>query len=311
MKISKKVLIPVFASAMGLAVIGGVSGSVAWYQYNSKVTTNFVGVSVEDKGVLQISEDGSAWTRSIDKTGNPDKMELKPVTFGATADGMEGKDAWMYPEAGAGIGYYGADSEHPNNPHWESATAGTDFVQFDLYFNAYENDSSETGGKKYVQKSVHISDSFIRCLNSTSGAVDTDHIADQAMRIQIDVDGGSSFIIAKAAANTNLYGGLDLDGTGNNDSYHNNPFITLPTGAVVGEEIVYGVDGETQAATAISTYAVGGTELFKTSGTATPVKVTVTMWLEGWAMLNSSAIWAADKTAGCDVQVALEFTTAE
>ena len=161
MKISKKVLIPVFATAMGLAVIGGVSGSVAWYQYNNKVTANFVGVSVTDKGVLQLSETGAAnsFVRSVDKTGSPDKMELKPVTFGKTSEtGAVGKQGWMYPEAGAGVGYY----EHEgNNPGWEKAVEGTDYIQFDLYFNAYENDSSETGGKKYLQKSVYISDYFI------------------------------------------------------------------------------------------------------------------------------------------------------
>ena len=312
MKISKKVLIPVFATAMGLAVIGGVSGSVAWYQYNNKVTANFVGVSVTDKGVLQISESASgSYVRSVDKTTDP-KLKLKPVTFGDTADGVGSKQGWMYPEAGAGVGYY----EHSgNNPGWEKAVKGTDYIQFDLYFNAYENDSSATttNGKKYVQKSVRISDSFIRCLNSSTGAVDANHLADQAARIQLDVEGGSSFIIAKADADIDLYGGLDLDGSGLDDVYYENPFITLPTGAVVGADVVYGVNGEEQHAKAVTTYGTGAsaTELFKTSADENPTKVTVTIWLEGWAMISDSAIWDASKTAGCDVQVALEFTTVD
>ena len=130
------------------------------------------------------------------------------------------------------------------------------------------------------------------------------------MRIQIDGE-GFHHIIGKAASTTALNGGLDLDGSGSNDIYYENPFITLPTGAVVGQEVKYGVEGESQPVVAASSYAVGGTELFKTSGTSTATKVTVTIWLEGWAMISSKAVWDPNKTAGCDVQVALEFATAD
>ena len=307
MKISKKVLIPVFATAMGLSVIGGIGGAVAWYQYNSKVTANFIGVSVTDKGVLQLSENGSTFTRAVDKTNYSSKMQLKPVTFGATADGVGSKQAWMYPEAGAGVGYYGASTEHPNNPHWEQATAGTDYVSFDLFFNAYENDSTEDGGKKYLQKSVYISDNFIRCLDSVNHNEDTEHLANLAMRVQIDVKDGDSFIIGKEAGTTSLYGGLDLDGSGAPDKYYNNPFITLPTGAVAGQDVIYGVNGETQVVTEVDSYK--SIPLFETTGTETPVEVHVTMWLEGWAFIEGSATWDANKTAGCEVQAALEFST--
>ena len=84
MKISKKVLIPVFATAMGLSVIGGISGAVAWYQYNTKVTASFMGVTSADGGVLQVSDDnGSTWKRDIDFGSATSK--LHPVTYGALA----------------------------------------------------------------------------------------------------------------------------------------------------------------------------------------------------------------------------------
>ena len=311
MKISKKVLIPVFATAMGLSVIGGVGGAVAWYQYNSKVTANFIGASVEDKGVLQIGTDAAHLSRAVDKTENP-HLELKPVTFGATADGAVGKQGWMYPEAGAGIGYY---EKAANKPGWEKAVNGTDYLQFDLYFSAYENDSETTGGKKYVEKNVYISNSFLRCLDHTNHTEDANHKAVEALRIQLDVEGGASWIIGKvdSASTTNLYGelGLGTSDPSDHDIYYNDPFITLPEGAVVGEEVEYGVHGETQSVTPVSAYAAGGTALFKTSANSTPVKVTVTIWLEGWAMIDSDAVWDANKTAGCDVQAALQFTTAD
>ena len=67
MKINKKVLIPLFATAMGLSVIGGVSGAVAWYQYNTKVQASFMGVTTADGGVLQIKKStDTAWNSYAD-----------------------------------------------------------------------------------------------------------------------------------------------------------------------------------------------------------------------------------------------------
>lgn len=104
MKINKKVFIPAIATAMGLSVIGGIAGAVAWYQYNSKVSTSFAGATVADTGVLQIGQyqpvvdnqgqpvyvDPNAenpvqqtelvWGRDIVQ---PDIDRLVPVTFGA------------------------------------------------------------------------------------------------------------------------------------------------------------------------------------------------------------------------------------
>jgi hypothetical protein len=104
MKVNKKVLIPLFATAMSLSAIGGISGAIAWYQYNSKVTSSYVGASVADTGVLQIGtyqkvfdENGDpvyvdpqaqnpvqkevlVWGRDLVK---PNADRLVPVTFGA------------------------------------------------------------------------------------------------------------------------------------------------------------------------------------------------------------------------------------
>ena len=309
MKINKKLLIPVFATAMGLSVMGGLGGAVAWYQYNSKVSASFVGASVADTGVLQISEDGSNWTRAIDKTSNP-KMQLRPVTFGNTASGVNG-DAWMYPEAGAGNGYYEATDRMPG---WVKAVEGQDYIQFSLFFQAYQTDTVESSGYKYVQREVYLNNYYLRCLDESGDEITSGKNGDEAMRIQFDLaDQNVHTILAKSAGSTQLHDGLDLDGSGLNDSYHKTPFIDLPSGGVDGAEIVYGnasdADQETKA---ISSYlAAGGQKLFKTSGTSTPVEVVVTIWLEGWAALDNSSLWNAKKASGCDIQVALEFTTGE
>ena len=78
MKFNKKVFIPVLATAMGLSVIGGIAGAVAWYQYNSKVSTSFAGASVADTGVLQIG----TYQKVFDENGDPvyvDPSAANPV----------------------------------------------------------------------------------------------------------------------------------------------------------------------------------------------------------------------------------------
>ena len=99
MKINKKILIPVFATAMGLSALGGISGAVAWYQFNTKVEASFVGASVADGGSLLISKDnGTSWDRSIVFADQAANKKLHPCTFGAmTATGALPSNAYKHP----------------------------------------------------------------------------------------------------------------------------------------------------------------------------------------------------------------------
>jgi len=314
MKINKKILIPVFATAMGLSVIGGVSGAVAWYQYNSKVTSSFIGFSVADTGVLQIKNgESGAWTRAVKNESASNK--LRPVTFGKTDDGIGTKQAWMYPEAGAGKGYYEGAA---NKAGWVKAEKGTDYYQFDLYFNALQTDAAEEDGYKYVEREVYLNNYFVRCLNKTSHEeiTDSSKIAEKALRVQIDVDAQNKHLILgkEAKANLALSGKLDLDASGTADKYHKTPFNVLPDGAEDEAEIVYGVEGDTQTVAAMDDYkGESASKLFKTSGVKdNPVHVVITIWLEGWDLLDSStarAEWNPFTSSDCEVQVAFEFTT--
>ena len=109
MKMNKKIIIPLFSTIAGLSLIGGTSGAVAWYQYNTRVTTSFVGTSVADSGVLQIGykAEGSssiAWGRDNYETGSTNDNKLEPVTFGALGTGNAlPSTAYANPEAGKGL----------------------------------------------------------------------------------------------------------------------------------------------------------------------------------------------------------------
>ena len=117
MKISKKVLIPVFATAMGLSVIGGVSGAVAWYQYNTKVSTSWVGVTSADGGVLQIKKSTDTSWNSYADFGDATEAKLHPITFGAltATSSLEGVTPKKHPQAGV-----------TNPANWDNAVKGTD-----------------------------------------------------------------------------------------------------------------------------------------------------------------------------------------
>ena len=315
MKLNKKLLIPVFATAMGLSVIGGISGAVAWYQYNSKVTASFVGASVADSGVLRIKEGASgSWTRAVERK-TIDK--IRPMTFGYTSEnGVPTTNGWMYPEAGAGNGYYeGTDTM----AGWVKAEEGKDYAQFDLYFDAIQTDpnSADESGYTPVVREVFFNRIILKNSNSATGKNASD-----AMRIQLDIDDTTHLILANSEVTTDLFGELDLDASTTADKYHKTLFNELPAGAVDGGTIVYGEDQKQQVAKDIHDYVQqngdvqighGATPLFSTKGSDSEfTHVVVTIWFEGWAKLESTnprAEWNANNTADYDVQVGLEFST--
>ena len=55
MKISKKIIISSLSTALGVSMVGAISGTVAWYQYNTAVRTSLIGMNVAETGVLEIS----------------------------------------------------------------------------------------------------------------------------------------------------------------------------------------------------------------------------------------------------------------
>ena len=143
MKVNKKIIVPVLSTVMGLSLIGGVSGAVAWYQFNSRVTTSFIGSSVADSGILQIGQmDGSTikWGRDVTETGSTNDNKLLPVTFGVTTESTQAlpDEAYGYPEAGK-----------PLMSQWTKATKGKEYVQYDIYLQAQQADSTKASGLSF------------------------------------------------------------------------------------------------------------------------------------------------------------------
>ena len=205
MKINKKIIVPVLSTVMGLSLIGGVSGAVAWYQYNSRVTTSFVGVASANSGLLQISADGSTWKKDLGLT--PEK-NLIPVTFGETmtANSALPANAYSTPEAGAG---------NYTTKKWQTAVANKDFVQYDIYLQALQLNNAN-GQMERVARDVYLSDIVMNATAATTTAGKAEIV--DALRLHLAVDGGSNFFISKGTVSEMaLSGYLDLDGDGEDD----------------------------------------------------------------------------------------------
>lgn len=314
MKLNKKILVPVLSTVMGLSLIGGVSGAVAWYQYNSRVTASFVGSSVANTSVLQIGTDGANntidWGRDkvFGTTANDNK--LLPVTFGQMAanNALPAK-AFHSPEAGAG----------DYDKGWEEATAGVEYVQFKIYLRAMASDASESSGYKQVAKDVYLSDIVLEDAENSPADIS------EALRIHIAVKNGSNFLISEnKIQNLNLYGPLDLDMVEGSDT----------KGGYAWEEgrdseLEYGHKPDTQSTLGIADIVQARDEnehmpetpnskrICQTPTTG-ETEITVTVWIEGWHKygLNeaASAVWNPFERAGTEndpapIHVGLTFDT--
>ena len=345
MKINKKILIPVFATAMGLSVIGGITGAVAWYQYNSRVTASFVGTSVADTGVLEIGhevvDDNNTPDDTTDDTtsivwgrdfsyNDGSAVNLIPVTFGQLAahNALPSEGAWAYPEAGAGAGYHDetrVNSRGVSLPGWKHAEEGKHYAQFDVYVRATTTDKNadNSGRSNPVDREVFISDYVLQ-------TVTADKAVEEALRIHISAEGEEDAILLSNTAKTNmaLSGKMDLDNSGHLDTYHStfandnldpSLFEENPT---AGDDIVYGVSTDKQTTQAVSALKASrdsdgfiasadrSKTVFSTGTGENGIKLTVTIWLEGWDLLsNSTAVWNPFYTAGAEVQVGLQFDT--
>ena len=327
MKFNKKLIVPFLSTIAGLSIAGGLGGAFAWYQYNTQVTTSFVGTSVAESSILQIghyetenNQQVMKWGKDFYPYASGAKQDLIPVTFGqlvtksSKTNCLDQEYAFGYPEAGVS----GAVS-NPGYDHWAHIDPNDGFVRFDVYLRALKADGTQQALK------VYLSDMIIEAPTETGGKDIT-----KAVRVHFDVEDGANRLISKTATTLDLYGPLDLDGVGGNDQ--TGGYVDINGVYVAPEDITYGRNLETQTTVGISdVVATRGTDgkyassedgkvicQTKTSGYA---KITVTAWLEGWALLLngetdsqsgdpvSSAVWNPSLSAGIDIRFGMTFDT--
>ncbi len=295
MKISKKLVVSSLSTAAALSFVAALSGTLAWFQYNTRVSTTIIGTGVAETGALQISADQTNWKRDLvteDLIG--EHIDLKPVTFGAmNLDGSMPAKAYMKPDASEN--WKENDSDYTVNDHtpgsyadvYQEATVNEDYIQYSVYIRALQVDNV-AGGEKQVVKDVYLS-------NILFADIDGEIASGLRAHLAIDSDGNGDadkfYLISKnEVKNLKLSGVLDLDGNDKADKQEGPEW-----NASRDKMVIYGNDGEFQntiAADDLKVTRVNNSidgknpenmkkKLFTTLADKN-VKVTVTLWLEGW-----------------------------
>lgn len=332
MKMNKttKIIVPVLAMAMGAALVGSVSSTLAWFQYSTKAQASFVGATVYEAENLEIkasvsTDQEESWKSNLTRedvkhlagvtTNNPKKFV--PITTGAFAatDSLNGVNSFYNSvEKGiAGVDTYGGRHAKEEN-----------FIQFDLYIR-YKRTGAST---EYLAKQLNLVDLTITdAANTDNGQLDLY----KAVRVQFSTGSATTDTNMLFASNkdsgagetitTDTYGQLDLDGEDGPDTALVYDWQTSATPIIYGEEnstqVAYNAD---YRGTAQSPVAFSKTLGNLTTDSANPFKVTVTIWIEGWqklgykhgstapeALESASASWDKDVYAGKDFMVGMRF----
>lgn len=290
MKMKKGLIVSSLSTAMAVSMVAGIAGTIAWYQFNTRVSTTIIGTSVANTGVLQIrkfkeSAPYNDWGRDLvtaDLIG--DKIEMSPVTFGAlNEDGSLPGSAYMK-------GHADSVWDQPENERdawdpsgynsYENAAANVDYIQYSVEIRAM------SGGEQ-VEKDVYLSEIT---LNDLGGGK-----ISEALRVHLAIDddpdhvGDDRFVLlSKTETNDlELYGVLDFNDDGIADRKGGAEWV-----ANREKVTFYGRSGETQSTKAASSLVAAKVDgniadgqeekiLFTTRDDGL-VKVTVTVWIEGW-----------------------------
>ena len=222
MKIKKKsIIIPAFALLIGASLAGSISGTVAWYQYSTRVNAAYVGVSGGTSGNLQMRiRDGSYNAQTGDwisrlsisdiqsyLTGTTEHYGSKvmPITSGAM-DKEDALPANFYLNPIYGVSDYA---------NWAKASE-VNYVVIPLQLRYIERDGAGDPDAENVAKEVFLTELLIQD-DHTNAANEKLDLSD-AIRFHISSYSDAAptvktnRLISKNGGTTGTSGSLDLDG---------------------------------------------------------------------------------------------------
>lgn len=312
-----KIIIPAATVAMGIALVGSVSSTLAWYQYSTKAQAAFIGTSVGQSENLEIQKKDTKWATNlpsseVERLAGADvkAKNLIPVTPGiAAADGNLDKDAALPVVANfknsieTGVAGYGE----------QKGDISTNVVQFTLNIRYKKTDSQIA----YQAKKLKLVDLTIMD-NETTPSVPGDLY--KAIRVHFSA-GDNHRLYAYDGTTTNetittdTYGKLD---TGNNGAYDKAEGYEWEN----KDEVIYGVEDSQQVAYNTKYDGNLDWEVGELPTTEDGLPVTVTIWIEGWQKLkgipadnkeagvgeeSSSAMWDPQKYVNKKFNVGMRF----
>ena len=264
---TRKVVITSLALLTGAAVAGSVTSTVAWFQYAVRAQIAYTGTTSHCTKMLRISaDDGATWGNDL-SLSELDDDPFSPITTGAQAK-----------NAALPTSFY-AQPNYRQGPYANWFTAGDDaYAQFTILVKVNDGNASQS----QIANDVYLTDVAIQDA-TTGGAPDLS----DALRVHIATSDDKYFLFAKSSTSINVGGYLDV----NNDNKYD-------TAGYEWDEtpIIYGEEGAVQTSYLTTDSSIiasedqygaisGGTSIGSTS-TSGYLTVTVTVWLEGWALLS-------------------------
>ena len=253
MNIKKKsIIIPAFALLIGASLAGSISGTVAWYQYSTRVNAAYVGVSGGTSGNLKMRIRDGSYSETGDwetfLTKDAISTYLASTSFGGKVlpitSGNMGKTDKV-PANFYANPVYGMDGVYADS--WAVAPASSYIVLplqlcFEERLSANDNIAVET---KNVAKAVYLTDLYLAsdASNTTNNKGDLSsairfHIC--AYEEDLAVNERSNFLVSKNGGTTVTNGKLDLDGDGNADAKYDDKAVKYGFSDGDSTPIVYG-----------------------------------------------------------------------
>ena len=343
---NKKIIVSTLALAMGAALAGSVSGTVAWFQYSTRAQVAYMGASAHCTENLQMTKgdvtSSSAWKSefSSSEIENNSNKDIIPITSGKMAAGAAlPVGAANTANAGKTEFYLNPLYQVPEYSKWGVADEAN-YVQFELHFHVLDVDGG-TSTKTYLQKDLYLVDLTLKATQSTDNSESDLY---KAIRVHIATDDGTENgkvnklycrdDSGDATISTNVYGNLDLNNDGAYDLEEGYEWEFDSTNE--RETLVYGDNNQVQVANNVAhkdsnnkvdvladdtdPYAIVANQgkIGTIKAAEDGLKVTVTIWLEGWQKLapetgnkdasaTSSAVWKAADYIGKNFQVGMRF----
>lgn len=307
MKKHRKLIISALVCLTGATLATSVTSTVAWFQYATRVTAAYTGTTAHCSKMLQVSVDGgSHWATDLLDADLSSTEVFEPITTGAQTKNTAISQFYSSPDYRQG--------SYP----WVTAPV-TSYSQFTLWLKSTDVDENYgTASEVRLENDVYLTDLTIANNNAAADL-------SKAIRVHFDAESPDGthkyFLFARDVTSTAVGGTLDVNNDGELDKagyeWQSELCIYGGSGLV---QTSYKASGDINNIIATDTNGVlsNGTSFGKTSSSSSSyLKITVTIWLEGWALLNTgntgnaqtsnTAVWNSTTYASKDFNVGMTF----
>lgn len=296
MKINnKKIIVSTLALAVGAALAGSISGSVAWYQYSTRASASIAGTSAGTSRQLYVKS-AQASQSDYNQSITFNNVNFRPVSYYKNGAANEWYERPVADYSSASIAQTAVSTNEQTINDGTNNIVTYAYAQYTLYFQVKDVVNGTTA---YKAKDVY--------LTGFELTADSDQ-KDVTPAVRVLIDGTNDFNIAKAEGTTTTHGNLDLNGNGTIDKY-NSVLVDDSAGTAINyyagaaDSSYDSVLASSAMPTTTNPYTFSDTTNKALTTTLTEADATsseysaavvVTIWLEGWdTNLNAtgSTIW--------------------